>query len=193
MIRSLMKKLTIVLVVAGLPVFLIAAMSHGAAISDSYPGYPNAWDGLTTSSIIKIDLDTPVALIGGQPDMVYHVKAATFSGFDFILTDVSCDVEVSGDGKTIRLYPQNSMDNNSLFAYKIENINFAGGGSSQTDSRFFTTGDNPVPVLNTYVDEGDMCGDVDGKYGPGGLSFGNFCARCHESYKGVYVDCIITP
>jgi hypothetical protein len=32
-----------------------------------------------------------------------------------------------------------------------------------------------------------------GKYGPGSLDFGNFCARCHESYKGVYVDCIITP
>lgn len=193
MIRSLMKKLTIVLVVAGLPVFLIAAISHGAAISDSYPGYPNAWDGLTTNSIIKIDLDTPVAMIAGQPDMVYHVKAATFNGFDFILTDVSCDVEVSGDGKTIRLYPQSPMDNSSLFAYKIENINFAGGGSSQTDSRFFTSGDNPVPVLNTYVDEGDMCGDLVFKYGTGTLNFGNFCARCHLDYQGVYTDCVITP
>ena len=195
MIQSFLKKIAIMILTVGCPLVMFLPAGYGAAVSNSYPGYPNAWDGLTTNSIIKIDLDEPVAMIGGLPDMVYQVKAATFNGFDMVLTDVACDVEVSGDGKLIRLYPQNVLGNNAMFAYKIENINFEGGGSSQTGSRFYTTGDNPAPLLNTFVDEGDMCDDIAGIWGPDytHLNFGNYCARCHPDYKGTYVDCVIAP
>lgn len=193
MIRSLIKKTAMMIFVVGCPVVMLSSASHGAAIYDSYPGHPNAWDGLTTNSIIKLDLDESVAMIGGQPDMVYHVKAATFSGFEMILTDVACDVEVSGDLKTIRLYPQNIMDNSALFAYKIENINFAGGGSSQTESRFYTSGVNPAPLFNTTIVEGDMCNDTEGKYNWFRLDNGMYCGRCHPTLWEPYMDCTITP
>ncbi len=35
---------------------------------------PESWNGLTTNTIMLIDLDSPVAMIGNQPDMTYCVK-----------------------------------------------------------------------------------------------------------------------
>ncbi len=167
--------------------------SNAATITDGHPGYPNQWDGLTTNTIIEISLDEPVAIIDNQPDLEYCVKKATFSGLDFVLTDVSCAVEVSGDRKTIKLYPNDLLDENGLYAYKIVSINFEGGGSQQDVAAYFETGDNPIPKLALQVDEADMCGDQEGK---NLTQLQYYCGRCHfkwiELYPSVF-PCIITP
>lgn len=170
-------------------------MVHAATITDGYPGDPNQWEGLTTNTIIEISLDEAVAMTGNQPDMTYCVKKASFSGLDFVLTDVSCEVEVSADRKTIKLYPADLLDGNSLYAYKVVNINFEGGGSAQDAAAYFETGDNPVPLLATQVNEADMCDDEGGNMDPHHASF--HCVRCHVEFAirfpSYYGTCIITP
>jgi hypothetical protein len=170
---------------------------HAAAITDGYPGYPNQWEDLTTNTIIEITLDAPVALTGNPPapDWDYCVTKASFSGLDFVLTDVSCEVEVSADRKTIKLYPNDVLDGSSLYAYKVININFDGGGSEQDVSAYFETGTNPIPVFATQVDEADMCGDntfpekTMGQVQP-------FCGRCHVDWIErfpAFFPCIMLP
>ena len=164
---------------------------HSASISDGHPGYPNKWDGLTTNTVIEIKLDAPVATLGDPPapDMEYCVKKFEFSGLDFIFTDVSCDVEVSDDRKTIKLYPNDLLGENGLFAYKVIDINFEGGGSEQDFAKYFETGDNPIPAFATQIDEVDMCDDEGGDLTP---DIQPWCVRCHTDWKSL-VDCTITP
>jgi len=171
---------------------------HAATITDGYPGYPNQWDGLTANTIIEISLDEPVALVGdpAAPDWNYCVKKATFSGLDFILTDVSCEVEVSADRKTIKLYPNDLLDENGLYAYKVVSINFDPSGSAQDVPAYFETGDNPVPALALQVDESDMCGETPESAGKELDQLQNYCVRCHYSWLELYptvFPCIITP
>ncbi len=46
-------------------------------------------------------------------------------------TDVACDVAASDDRKSVTLYPQALLDTSAQYAYRIENINFQGGGSAR--------------------------------------------------------------
>lgn len=175
--------------------FLLAGQITGnaATITDGHPGYPNQWEGLTTNTIIEISLDEPVALIGNAPDWEYCVKKASFSGLDFVLTDVSCEVEVSADRKTIKLYPNELLDENGLYAYKVVSINFDPSGSAQDVAGYFETAANPIPTLALQVDEADMCGDQEGK-DLDQLQY--YCGRCHFKWKELYptvFPCIITP
>jgi len=168
---------------------------HAATITDGYPGYPNQWEGLTTNTIIEISLDEEVALVGNPPapDWDYCVQKASFSGLDFVLTDVSCEVEVSADRKTIKLYPNDLLDETSLYAYKVVYINFDAGGSQQNFAEYFDTGQNPIPVLSLQVDEADMCGDQEGK-NLDQLQY--YCGRCHFNWVELYPSvfpCVITP
>ena len=185
--------LTIVVVV----VFLVAVgiTGNAATITDGHPGYPNQWDGLTTNTIIEISLDEPVALIGNDPDWDYCVKKATFSGLDIVLTDVSCEVEVSPDRKTIKLYPNDLLDGNSLYAYKVVSINFDPSGSAQDVAAYFETGDNPIPALALQLDEADLCDHSEEVLDLSPASV--WCARCHEAwaaqYPGVWGICPLTP
>jgi len=176
-------------------VFLLAAQItvHAAAITDGYPGYPNQWEGITTNTIIEISLDEPVALIGNDPDWDYCVKKVSFSGLDFVQTDVICDVEVSADRKTIKLYPQEFLDENGLYAYKVVTINFDPSGSAQDVAAYFETGENPIPAFAIQVDEADMCGDQQGKP-VNQLQY--YCGRCHIKWVELYpftFPCIMTP
>jgi hypothetical protein len=174
----------------------VQVTGNAATITDGHPGYPNQWDGLTTNTIIEISLDEPVALIGGDPtvpDIDYCVKKATFSGLDFVFSDVTCEIEVSADRKTLKLYPTDLLGENDLYAYKVNNINFEGGGSQQDVAAYFATGDNPIPTLALQVDEADMCGDQEDK-DLEQLQY--YCGRCHfkwiELYPSVF-PCVITP
>jgi len=186
------------LTLAVVVVFLLALGIRGnaATITDGHPGYPNQWDGLTTNTIIKLSLDARVATTGvpPAPDIDYCVQKVTFNGLDFEFTDVSCDVEVSDDRRTIRIYPTDLLDGNGLYAYKINNINFEGGGSQQDVAAYFATGLNPVPPFALTVAEADMCGDQEGK-DLDKLQY--YCGRCHlnwvEEYGDVIFPCIITP
>jgi len=189
MVRCLAKKFFSTFIVMGFAVLVFMSTCYGAGITDSYPGYPDTWDGLTTNTIIEIKLDTPVAMIGDppEPDMEYCVKKCEFSGLDFVFTDVSCDVDVSDDRKTIKLYPNELLGENGLFAYKVIDINFEGGGSEQDFAKYFETGDNPTPTFATQIDEIDMCED------DGDLSaLKGWCVRCHTDWKP-FIDCTITP
>ena len=150
--RALSKnKLGGILVMPVLLVILLAGVSF-ADVTDGYPGYPNAWEGMTTNTIIKIDLDRPVAMIGGQPDMDYTVKKAAFDGFDFNTAAVLCDVEVSDDRKIIRLYPQELLEKDSFYAYKLERIAFE-DATEQEYTQCYSTGSNPPQFLSTQVSE----------------------------------------
>ena len=92
------KKIVIASIVMGILPLLFIFPCLGASISDGYPGYPGVWNGLTTNTIMLINLDTPVAMIGNQPDMTYCVKKLSgFNGFDYVFTDVTCDVAASDD------------------------------------------------------------------------------------------------
>jgi hypothetical protein len=126
------KKIVIASLVMGILPLLFILPCFGASILDSYPGTVET--ELTTNTFMLINLDSPVAMIGNQPDMTYCVKKVSFSisGFDYVITasDVACDVVASDDRKSVMLYPQALLDNNSKFAYRIENINFQGGGSA---------------------------------------------------------------
>jgi len=181
-------------------VFLLGAQSmvQAATITDGYPGYPNQWEGLTTNTIIEISLDEPVALTGdpAAPDWDYCVKKASFSGLDFVLTDVSCEVEVSADRKTIKLYPNDLLDGNSLYSYKVITINFDPSGSAQDVAAYFETGGNPIPALALQVDEADMCGETPASAGKELDQLQNYCVRCHYTWKELYptvFPCVITP
>ena len=180
--------LALILVIGYLLTAQITA--HTASITDGYPGYANTWDGLTTNTLIEITLDEPVAMVGNPPapDMDYCVKKCEFSGLDFVFTDVSCEVEASDDRKTIRLYPNDLLGENGLYAYKIININFLGGGSEQNFAKYFETEDNPTPDFTLHIDESNMCDDEGGNLTEGF----NFCVRCHTEWEG-YIDCAITP
>ena len=190
---------TILILMAAVTCLFAAGITLNAAtITDGHPGYPNQWDGLTTNTIIEIFLDGPVALIGGDPtapDVDYCVKKATFSGLDFVFTDVTCDVEVSADRKTIKLFPTDLLGDNGLYAYKVNNINFEGGGSQQDVAVYFETGDNPIPILATQVDEIDMCSDEGGNLETNQINF--WCVTCHSYWKDLYPTsygvCTITP
>ncbi len=184
--QLLSKKFLVLCLIAGLGGIVFSSASHQAVISDGYPGYPNTWEGLTTNTVIKIDLDEPVAMIGDQPDMDFCVTKGSFNGFDMVFTEVDCDVDVADDRKTIRLYPLDLLEKDSLYAYKIETINFAGGGTDQDYSQCYATGNNPIPLLDTVVAEADMCADTGGS-----VTFGNFCARCHTDFA--FITCVITP
>jgi hypothetical protein len=160
-----------------------------ANITGGYPGYPGTWEGLTTNTIIEITLDTPVALVGNPPapDIIYCVRKVEFSGLDFVFSDVPAVADVSADRKTIILYPTDVLGENGMYAYKIESINFEGGGSEQGFVRYYETGNNPVPSFATQIDEADMCED------DGNLSqLRGWCVRCHTDWKP-FLNCIITP
>ena len=147
------------------------------------PGYSGVWNGLTTNTDMLITLDSPVAMVGNQPDMTYCVKKVSFSisGFDYNITntDVTCDVAASDDRKSVMLYPQALLDNNSRYAYRIENINFQGGGSAGHFSQCYATGNNPVIPLANSVKEADLCTDSNYVGGFNGTSGGNYCFHCH--------------
>jgi hypothetical protein len=184
--RTLSKsKLCGILVMQVLLVMLMVGASF-ADVTDGYPGYPNAWEGMTTNTIIRIDLDRSVAMSDGQPDMDYAVKKAAFDGFDFITTEVVCDVEVSDDLKTIRLYPQGLLEKDSFYAYKLERIAFA-DGTEQEYIQCYATGSNPAQFLNTLVSEIDMCDDSSSD-----LAWASWCGKCHEEWES-YFPCVLTP
>ena len=189
---------TVLTLLLAVVLLLVAhSMVHAATITDGYPGDPNQWEGLTTNTIIEISLDEPVALIGdpAAPDWDYCVKKASFNGLDFVLTDVTCEVEVSADRKTIKLYPNDLLDENGLYAYKVVNINFDGGGSEQNVAEYFETGENPVPALALQVNEADMCDDEGQDMNPHNVAF--HCVRCHVEFAirfpTVYGTCVIVP
>jgi len=174
-----------ILVMPILLAILLAGVSS-ADVIDGNPGYPNAWEGMTTNTIIRIDQDRPVAMSDGQPDMDYTVKKAGFDGFDFNATLVPCDVEVSDDLKTIRLYPQVLLEKDSFYAYKLEWIAFA-DGTEQQYTQCYATGSNPAQFLNTAVSEIDMCDDSSSD-----LAWASWCGKCHEEWEE-YFPCVLTP
>ena len=175
-------------VVLILTVFMVVftAATSSAGITGGYPGYPKTWEGMTTNTIIRIDLDKPVSLSGGQPDMDYTVKKAAFDGFDFISVEVICDVEVSDDRKTIRLYPQGLLEKDSFYAYKIERIAFE-GGTEQNYTQCYATGSNPPQFLNAFVSEADICDDRVASF-----SEGSWCGRCHGEWEEEF-SCVFKP
>ncbi len=163
---------------------------HAATITGSYPGYPGTWEGLTTNTTIEIALDTAVAMVGPAPDITYCVKKAELSGLDFVFTDVPCTVDVSADRKTIILYPNDMLGANGMYAYKIETINFEGGGAEQDYARYFESGDNPIPQqFALEVDAAAMCSDE--------AVYDYYCVRCHTDYVDlypfIYGVCVIAP
>ena len=100
------KKILIASIVMGILPLLFVFPSFGGAILDGYP----SGTGLTGNTVMRIDLDSPVAMIGNQPDMTYCVKklvSFSISGFDYIINnaDVPCDVAASDDRKSVTLYP----------------------------------------------------------------------------------------
>lgn len=171
------------------------SMVQAATITGGYPGDPNQWEGLTTNTIIELSFDEPVALINNDPDWDYCVKKASFNGLDFVLSDVACTVEVSADRQTIKLYPNDLLDGNSMYAYKVVSINFDGGGSAQDAAAYFETGENPVPALAFQVNEADMCDDEGQDMNPHHVAF--HCVRCHVEfairYPTAYGTCVIVP
>ncbi len=177
------------LVLAFVYLLSVQTTSYSASITDGFPGHPGNWDALTTNTIIAITLDSPVAMVGDPPvpDMEYCVKKCTFNGLDFVLTDVSCAVEVSDDRKTIRLYPNDLLGESSLYAYKIIDINFQGGGSQQDFSKYFETGDNPITsVLTHWEDETTIANDEGGNLD---LTFQCWCIRCHTDHEPYESSC----
>ena len=178
--RPLFKTLcNIILALNLLPMLVLIGPVYGAnLITGGYPGYPGVWSGLTTNTIMLINLDTPVAMIGTQPDMTYCVKKLSFSGFDYVFTDVACDAAAADDRKRVGLYPQALLDTSSPYAYHVVNINFQGGGSAQNFSQCYLTGNNPVIPPGNSVAQADLCTDYN--YSQFNLiSGGNFCFKCH--------------
>jgi hypothetical protein len=166
-----------------LPMLVLIGPVYGASITSGYPGYPGVWNGLTTNTIMLINLDTRVSMIGTQPDMTYCVKKLSFSGFDYVLTDVTCDVAAADDRLSVSLYPQALLETNSpnapIYAYKIANINFEGGSSEQNFNQCYLTGNNPIIPPAYAVDESVQCTDYNYIGGFNGISGGNYCFKCH--------------
>ena len=176
------KKIVIASLVMGILPLLFIFPCFGASILNGYPiGQGPSLTGLTTNTIMLINLDTPVAMIGNQPDMTYCVKKLSFSGFNYVLSDVACDVAASDDRKSVMLYPkapQALLDTNSPYAYKVVSLNFQGGGSAQNFSQCYKTGNNPLIPLANSVAQANLCTD----YNYVNLDYilsGNFCFRCH--------------
>jgi hypothetical protein len=173
------KKIVIASLVMGILPLLFMFPSFGASIQDGYPG----GTGLTTNTLMLINLDSPVAMIGNQPDMTYCVKKVSFSisGFDYIInnTNVLCDVAASDDRKSVTLYPQALLDTSAQYAYRIENINFQGGGSAGHFSQCYATGNNPLIPLANSVAQADLCTDYNYVGGYNYILGGNYCFRCH--------------
>lgn len=160
------------------PMLVLISPVYGAGITSGYPGYPGVWDGLSTNTIMLINLDSPVAMIGNQPDMTYCVKKLSFSGFDYTLTDVPCDAAAADDRLSVVLYPQALLDTSSQYAYKVTSINFQGGGSAQNFSQCYLTGINPTIPPAYSVNEADQCTDYNYPLF-NGISGGNYCFKCH--------------
>lgn len=174
-------KIVIASLVMGILPLLFILPCFGANILDGYPGPGGT--GLTTNTFMLINLDSPVAMVGNQPDMTYCVKKVSFStsGFDYVITssDVACDVAASDDRKSVILYPQALLDNSSKYAYRIENINFQGGGSAGHFNQCYATGTNPLIPLANSLQEADMCTDYNYIGGFNGMSGANWCFKCH--------------
>ena len=175
------KKIVTASLVMGILPLLFVFPSFGGAILDGYP----SGTGLTGNTVMRIDLDSPVAMSGTQPQMTYCVKklvSFSISGFDYIINnaDVACDVAASDDRKSVTLYPQALLDTSAKYAYRIENINFQGGGSAGHFSQCYTTGNNPlIPLANTAA-EATLCTDynyIGGTTNP--VVTGNYCFKCH--------------
>jgi hypothetical protein len=167
-------------IVMGILPLLFMFPCFGASILDVYP----VGTGLTTNTIMLINLDSPVAMIGNQPDITYCVKknvSFSISGFDYTITstDVACDVAASDDRKSVMLYPQALLDTDSSYAYRIENINFQGGGSAGNFTQCYATGNNPLIPLANSSTEAALCNDYNYEGGFNGISGGNFCFKCH--------------
>jgi hypothetical protein len=178
------KKIVIASLVMGILPLLFIFPCSGSGILDGYPaGQGPAGTGLTTNTFMRVDLDAPVAMIGNQPDMTYCVKKVSFSisGFDYVITssDVACDVAASDDRKSVMLYPQSLLDSSSQYAYRIENINFQGGGSAGHFSQCYATGNNPNVPLAYSLKEANMCTDYNYVGGFNGISGANYCFKCH--------------
>jgi hypothetical protein len=178
------KKIVTASIVMGILPLLFMFPCFGASILDGYPvALGPSGTGLTTNTIMLIDLDSPVAMIGNQPDMTYCVKKVSFSisGFDYNITssDVACDVAASDDRKSVMLYPQALLADSSQYSYRIENINFQGGGSAGHFSQCYATGNNPVIPLANSAKEASLCTDYNYEGGFNGVSGGNYCFKCH--------------
>jgi hypothetical protein len=174
------KKIVIASIVMGILPLLFVFPSFGGAILDGYP----SGTGLTGNTVMRINLDSPVAMIGNQPDMTYCVKklvSFSISGFDYIINnaDVPCDVAASDDRLSVTLYPQALLDISAQYAYRIENINFQGGGSAGHFSQCYATGNNPLIPLANSVAQADLCTDYNYEGGGNYWAGGNFCFRCH--------------
>jgi len=177
------KKIVIASLVMGILPLLFVFPSFGGAILDGYPG----GTGLTGNTVMRINLDSPVAMTGNQPVMTYCVKKVSFSisGFDYIInnTDVACDVAASDDRKSVTLYPQALLDTSAQYAYRIENINFQGGGSAGHFTQCYATGNNPVIPLASTAPEATLCTDYNYEYAANSIFWGgtqgNACFKCH--------------
>jgi hypothetical protein len=182
------KNIVIASLVMGILPLLFMLPCFGASIQDVYPG----GTGLTTNTLMLINLDSPVAMIGNQPDMTYCVKKVSFSisGFDYIInnTNVPCDAAASDDRKSVTLYPQALLDTSAQYSYRIENINFQGGGSAGHFSQCYATGNNPLIPLAKSDMEAKLCTDYNYEYGfnpmfwsaaDSSYSQGNSCYKCH--------------
>ena len=174
------RKIAIAYIVMGILPLLFMFPCFGGTILNVYP----IGTGLTTNTIMLINLDSPVAMIGNQPDIAYCVKtnvSLSFSGFDYTITsdDVPCDVAASDDRKSVMLYPQALLDTSSRYAYKVVSLNFQGGGSAQNFSQCYATGNNPVITPALSVQEANQCTDYNYAGGFNGMSGGNYCFRCH--------------
>ena len=180
--RPIIKTLcNIILALNLLPMLVLIGPAYGASITNGYPGTPGVWNGLTTNTLVIIDLDAPVAMVGNQPDMTYCVKKLSgFSGFDYVFTDVTCDAAAADDRKSVALYPQALLDTSAQYAYNVVNINFQGGGSVQNFSKCYVTGTNPIIApLPPSVNEADLCTDYNNPEGFNLLGGGNYCFKCH--------------
>jgi len=180
--RPIFKTLcNIILALNLLPMLVLIGPVYGASIISGYPGAPGVVNGLTTNTLMIIDLDAPVAMVGNQPDMTYCVKKLSgFSGFDYVFTDVACDAAAADDRKSVALYPQALLDTSAQYAYNVVNINFQGGGSVQNFSKCYVTGTNPIIApLPPAVNEADLCTDYNYVGGFNGISGGNYCFKCH--------------
>jgi hypothetical protein len=167
----------IILALNLLPVLVLPGPAYGASITSGIPGAP----GVTTNTLMTIYLDTPVAMVGTQPDMTYCVKKLDINvatqGFDYSFTDVACDAAAADDRLSVSLYPQDLLDSTSQYAYKIVSLTFQAGGSAQNFSQCYITGSNPVIPPVYAVNEADQCTDYNYIYNS--LSGGGYCFKCH--------------
>ncbi len=49
-----------------LGLIILGGPAGAAEITGGYPGHPNTWEGLTSNTIIEIELDAPVAMVAGR-------------------------------------------------------------------------------------------------------------------------------